>query len=98
MNVEKPEKDRQPHTLSLKERRQLEVRGVTDAISFDEETVELATVAGSLTVEGRELHIRVLDLAEGIVTVEGTVSALIYSDREPAEKQTRSGWLGKLIR
>lgn len=97
MNTGKPENDRQPHTLSLKDRRQLDVRGVTDAVSFDEETVELSTVAGSLTIEGRDLHVRVLNLADGEVTVEGIVNALIYTDREAPEKQPKNGWFGKLF-
>ena len=90
MNAEKKENSKLPHTLSLRERGFLEMRGVTDVISFDEETIELSTACGNLTVEGDGLHIKVLNLAEGIVSVEGTVAALAYAeDREPGQKSGR---------
>lgn len=90
MNAEKKENTRQPHTLSLRDRGSLEMRGVTDVISFDEETIELSTVCGNLTVDGNGLHIKVLNLAEGIVSVDGTVAALTYAeDRETEQKGGR---------
>ena len=98
MNTEKKETVRS-HLLHLRDRKVLELRGVSDVISFDEETVELSTVCGALTVEGTGLHIQTLDLAEGIVTVEGIVSALSYSDAaEPEEKNGKPGWFGRLFR
>ena len=89
MNVEKQENARQPHTLSLRDRRSLEMRGVTDVISFDDETIELSTVCGNLTVEGNGLHIKVLNLAEGVVSIDGTVTALTYD--EPGETEHKAG-------
>ncbi len=98
MNTEKREPAR-PHLLNLRDRKVLELRGVTDVISFDEETVELSTVCGTLTVEGNGLHVQTLNLAEGIVNVEGTVSALSYGDlNEPEEKGEKNGFFGKLFR
>ena len=95
MNSENTENNRQPHTLSLRARKVLEMRGVTDVISFDDETVELATTEGMLTVEGEGLHVKVLNLAEGIVSLDGNVCALTYSEKNPTEKGTARGFFGK---
>lgn len=95
MNAENKENAGKPHTLSLRDRGFLEMRGVTDVISFDEETIDLSTICGNLTVEGNGLHIKVLNLAEGIVSVDGTICALTYADdREPGQKGGR-GFFGR---
>ncbi len=95
MNAEKKENTGKPHTLSLRDRGFLEMRGVTDVISFDEDTIELSTVCGNLTVDGNGLHVKVLNLAEGIVSVDGTVTALTYAEsREPGQKGGK-GFFGR---
>ena len=95
MNSGNMENNRQSHTLTLRARKLLEMRGVTDVTSFDEETVELSTTDGMLMVEGDGLHIKVLNLAEGIVSLEGNVTAMTYSEKNPMEKGTARGFFGK---
>ena len=95
MNAEKKENSRQPHTLSMRDRKLLEMRGVTDVISFDEETIELSTSCGNLTVEGNGLHIKVLNLAEGIVSVDGTVGALTYAEQREEGQKGIKGLFGR---
>lgn len=75
-----------PHKLTLNSRSQLAVSGVTEVVSFDEDTVVLRTQMGTLAVQGRQLQLKTLS-DEG-VAVEGTVCALIYE--EP--KEQKSGW------
>ena len=47
------------HKILLDARNALEIRGVTDVESFDEQTVLLNTVCGGLAVDGMSLHFRV---------------------------------------
>ena len=75
-----------PQKLTLNSRSHLAVSGVTEVVSFDEDTVVLRTEMGTLAVQGRQLQLKTLS-AEG-VEVEGTVSALIYE--EPREQ--KGGW------
>ncbi len=77
---------RMPHKLTLNSRSHLTVSGVTEVVSFDEDTVVLRTEMGTLVVQGRQLQLKTLS-TEG-VAVEGTVSALIYE--EP--KEQKGGW------
>ena len=75
-----------PHELSLKERRELTMTGVTEVVSFEEHAVVLRTALGTLIVQGRELQQKTLSLEGGQVAVEGSISALIY------EEPRASGW------
>ena len=77
-----------PHRLSLNERKELTVTGVTEVVSFDEESVVLKTSLGTLTVHGRQLQLKNLSANGGQVEVLGSVDALIYQPTKPA-----GGWI-----
>ena len=80
-----------PHKLTLNERRQLSMTGVTEVVSFDESSVVLRTELGTLLIQGSELQLKQLAQESGQVAVEGTVSALIY------EEPRNGGWLRRLM-
>ena len=86
------------HRLSLMDRRQLELSGVKDVVSFDESNVVLQTVCGMLSVEGEELHVQVLNTESGVVSLEGTVNAVTYYRDESADKNGGNGFFGRLFR
>ena len=77
---------RLPHKLTLNERQQLSMTGVTEGVSFDETTVVLQTSLGLLIVQGRQLSLKNLSLEGGQVAVEGEISALSY------EEPRQGGW------
>ena len=81
-----------PHRLTLNERRQLSMTGVSEVVSFDEAAVVLRTELGTLLIQGRELQLKTLSLEGGKVVVEGTVSSLSYE--EPREARS---WLRRLL-
>ena len=78
--------EQMPHTLQMKERRQLTMTGVTEVVSFEENAVVLHTALGTLIVQGHDLKLKTLSLEGGQVAVDGTISALIY------EEPRLSGW------
>ena len=73
-----------PHKLTLTERSNLTLTGVTEVISFDDTAVILKTGLGTLSVHGSGLQLKTLSLEGGQVAVDGQVSALIYEDPRPA--------------
>ena len=75
-----------PHKLQMSERRSLTMTGVTEVVSFDENTVVLQTSLGLLVVQGQQLQLKNLTLEGGQVAVEGTISALSY------EEPRQGGW------
>ena len=98
MNAERKENTASMQSLYLKDRGLLEVHGVKDVLRFDEDSVVLSTVSGTLTVEGSALRVKALDPDRGTVTVEGRVDALIYEDPSTTEKSESRGFFGKLFR
>jgi len=69
-----------PHCLTLRERRELTMTGVTEVVSFEETAVVLHTALGTLTVQGSGLQLKTLSLEGGQVAVDGDISALIYEE------------------
>ena len=76
-----------PHKLTLNERKSLTMTGVTEVISFDENTVILRTVLGALEIQGENLKLKTLSLDGGQVAVDGTIFSFIYD-----EPQTGGFW------
>lgn len=72
-----------PHKLTLNERKNLTMTGVSEVVSFETNAVVLQTSLGLLTVHGQELKLKTLSLEGGQVAVDGQVNALIYE--EPRE-------------
>ena len=54
-----------PHKLTLNERKKLTVTGVTEVVSFEENTVILKTALGTLMIQGNQLQLKTLSL-EGV--------------------------------
>ena len=81
-----------PHKLTLNERQQLTMTGVTEVVSFDETSVFLRTSLGTLVVQGSQLQLKTLSLDGGQVAVEGSICALTYE--EPRDGRS---WLGRLL-
>ncbi len=81
-----------PHKLTLNERRQLSMTGVSEVVSFDDSAVILRTQLGTLTVQGKELQLKTLSLDGGQVAVDGHIAALIYE-----EPRQSGGWARRLF-
>ena len=75
--------DQFPHKVTINERKQLTMTGVSEVVSFDETTILLRTGLGLLTVHGQELKLKTLSPEGGQVAVDGQVSALVY--QQPRE-------------
>lgn len=72
------------HTINIDNREKFEASGVTDILSFDEETIVAQTEKGILIIRGDNLHIQSLNLDKGSLVADGTVSSLAYdNEKEP---------------
>lgn len=90
--MEELQKQVAPHHLILQDRNLLELTGVSDLSSFDENVVIATTSMGELTVHGHNLNVRHLDLESGLLALEGKVDSFIYSEG------VQSNWLSRLLR
>ncbi|WP_040953049.1 sporulation protein YabP [Gorillibacterium massiliense] len=77
-------------------RKVLEITGVLNVESFDAEEFLLETECGFLTIKGQNLHIKNLNLEQGLVAIEGLVNDLGYVDGNGQHKS--KGLLGKLFK
>ena len=86
------------HQIILNARERLEIRGVTEVVSFDEQSVVLNTVCGGLSVEGSGLHVNDLSVEQGIVALEGRVDAIGYYETDGDDRKGGSGFFGRIFR
>ncbi|WP_425288595.1 sporulation protein YabP [Salibacterium halotolerans] len=84
-----------PHEVVMKSRESLEITGVKEVESFDNEEFLLETSMGFLSIRGNQLHIKNLDVHEGVISIEGKVDDLVYVD---AAGEKSKGFLGKLFK
>lgn len=67
--------------LILENRKKINVTGVLEVISFDEEKILLNTRLGMLTIKGMGLKMNKLDVQNGDVIISGEIGAMIYSSK-----------------
>lgn len=83
-------------SLVLWNRKILNLTNIEDVVSFDELNIYLITKDnGNLLIEGNDLHITTLDVASGNMTVEGTIGAMIYNDKELRKKD---GFFSRMLK
>lgn len=76
------------HNVFLSSREKLSINGVKEILNFDDQTVNLRTVCGDLTIEGTKLHISVLNIEKGEVEMEGKINSVYYYDVSDDDKKT----------
>ncbi len=84
------------HQLTLSNRSQLIVEGVSNLGCYDQEQIILETGLGVLEIKGEGLHIQQLSLDLGKVMVDGNVYSLMYTDENSLKKG--KGFLSRLIK
>lgn len=79
------ENEKSKHSLSMSNRQDLEMTGVSNVVSFNEEEILATTDWGDLMIKGASLNVEVLDLTTGDLRISGNVTALVYSNRTSAK-------------
>lgn len=82
--------------IVLENREKLNITGVLDVLSFDDQIVILETELGLLTVKGENLRINKLSLDTSEVTIDGEIYQLAYSEKNSIEKG--GGLLNKIFK
>ncbi len=71
---------KKPHKLTIGNRKNAAITGVTDVLAFDLHEVLLETTQGMLMIRGNDLHISRLTLDKGEVDVDGRIDSFTYSE------------------
>jgi len=93
VNVQKKNASSGEHGIELRLRKYMKITGVRDVVGFDSTYAELSTACGVLYIDGENIKIGILDTDSGVVELEGSISAVTYSDGETKEKK---GFFGRL--
>lgn len=84
------------HNIQINNRKEIEINGVKEIDSFDNEEFLLETTQGYLIVRGTQLQLINLNVEEGIVEISGKVYELMYVDEE-AESRAK-GFFSRLFK
>lgn len=82
--------------LIMENREKLNITGVLDVLSFDDQIIIVETELGLLTVKGDNLRINKLSTDTEEVVVEGNIFNLAYSEKTTTGKD--SSFLSKLFK
>jgi sporulation protein YabP len=93
---EKKPRSASRHSLHIDRREQVSVSGMTDVISFDEETVIGETEMGIIIIRGSNLHVKRINLENGELAVSGEIEGITYEN--PGGYGKGKSLLGRLFK
>ena len=85
------------HSISITERKNINLTGVKKIDSFDNEEFLMDTIMGYIIIKGEELEIVKLDTFQGNVTIKGKINSLTYTENNN-KKQKEENILSKLFK
>jgi sporulation protein YabP len=96
MPEEKKAKSASRHSLHIDRREKVFVTGMTDVISFDEESVIGETEMGVIIIRGSNLHVTRINLENGELSVSGEIDGITYEN--PGGYAKGKSLLGRLFK
>lgn len=84
------------HDIIMRGRKLLDITGVKQVESFDNEEFLVETSMGYLSIRGQNLQMKNLDVDKGVVSIKGKVFDLVYVDDQHGEKA--KGFFSKLFK
>lgn len=76
--------------IVLENREKLNITGILDVFSFDDQIIIIETELGLLTIKGENLKITKLSLDTSDFVVDGRIGSLSYSDSEKMVKKNKN--------
>lgn len=76
--------------IVLENREKLNITGILDVFSFDDQIIIIETELGLLTIKGENLKINKLSLDSSDFVVDGKISSLAYSESDIGAKKGKS--------
>ncbi len=81
------------HNIILQGRKTINISGVKDCLGFDDETINLLTTYGKMTIKGNSLHITNFNTESGDLSAEGKFNAIVYTASD-----TEGGFFHKIFK
>lgn len=78
------------HKLSLDNRKQMNLTGIKDVVSFDLNQVLLESTLGMIHIKGKDLKVTRLSIEKGEINIGGMVDSIVYSDVKAYGEKSKS--------
>ena len=75
------------HNVFIKARQRIEMTGISDVTSFDEEEIVVQTGGCGVSIEGENLKIEKFNSENGELVLNGSVNGLFYYSKRPEKKK-----------
>lgn len=76
--------------IVLENREKMNVTGIVDVLSFDDQIIIIETELGLLTIKGDDLKINKLSIDTSDFIVEGRINSLIYSNADSGMPKSKN--------
>ena len=76
--------------IVLENREKLNITGILDVFSFDDQIIIVETELGLLPIKGNDLKINKLSIDTSDFVVDGKINSLIYSDSDTSIKKNKN--------
>lgn len=86
------------HSITLTDRKYMELTGIKHVITFDEEEIVLESGMGIIFIVGQDMHITMLNLDEGKVKIEGEVQSFQYKPQGTDIKARSKNIINRLLK
>lgn len=96
MNTEYKHNEFKEQTLTLNNRKKLEITGVKKLESLNKLEFFVSTTLGLLIIKGEALEMQHLDIEKGILWITGTINSIEYFDEKVNTK--KEGFFKKLFK
>ncbi len=83
------------HQLTLMNRGLLNIEGVRNLGSYDQEVIYIETDYGTLEIKGARLHIQQLNLDQGKTVIDGDIHSFVYLEDGPKKGK---GFFSRLMK
>lgn len=83
------------HNIYMESRCLLDISGVKDVKTYNDEEIEILTDDGLLTITGNEFNVIKLDVETGEMKVSGRIDSIYYTDNGPKQS---GGILSRLFK
>lgn len=88
MDREKVESKHEKHNIKLEGRKRLELTGVIEVLTFNEENIVLETCMGALSIKGANMKVGKLNVESGDMCIDGYIISLNYITKDKTKKES----------
>lgn len=81
-------KSQKNHIVHIENREKVDITGVVNVATFNEENIILFTEMGGLNIKGKNLKVNKLNVDTGDMCIEGELLSMTYTTKEVGNKES----------